>query len=74
MTAPTHSTERRRPTNTIHPGHAWMLGLLVGEDGSFVPPPAAAGPHTGMIRAERPGSERPTCTCPDFCELDHEFD
>ena len=52
MTAPTHSTERRRPTNTIHPGHAWMLGLLVGEDGSFVP----------------------TCTCPDFCELDHEFD
>ena len=75
MTAPNpQSSDRQPPFHTIHPGHAWILGLLVAEDGSYVLPPAAAGPHTGMVSVRRTTDEFPSCTCPDFCELDHEFD
>ena len=65
---------RQPASHTIHPGHAWMLGLVVLDDGSYAPPPVAAGPHTGMVAVPRPTDELPSCTCPDFCELDHEFD
>jgi len=74
MTALHRDSDRQPATHTIHPGHAWMLGLVISADGSYVPPPAAAGPHTGMVGVERPAGQLPSCTCPDFCELDHEFD
>ena len=76
MTAMHQTSEPPRqqpPSHVIHPSHAWMLGLVVADDGSYVPPPVAAGPHTGMV-TDRPTEEMPACTCPDFCELDHEFD
>lgn len=39
---------------------AWVLGLVVDSDGT------AAGP--GLA----PGASSTDCTCPDFCERDHE--
>lgn len=74
MTALHEPPIREDARNTILPSHAWILGLVVAQDGSYVPPPAAMGPHTGMSSVDGDAREEPVCTCPDFCELDHEFD
>lgn len=47
-------------TISVDPSRAWILGLVVGPDGSV------SGP--GLERAE----EWPVCECPDDCGLDHE--
>ncbi len=45
---------------TLEPSRAWILGLVVGSDGSL----------------SGPGSERtlewPACGCPGDCDQDHE--
>jgi hypothetical protein len=73
MTMSHPRTGRQPASHTIHPSHAWILGLVVAEDGSYVPPAVAGGPHTGMVAVD--SADGPlSCTCPDYCELDHEFD
>lgn len=49
-----------------------MLGLVVEPDGSLAPMPAAAlsfGPARRPDARDRPPL---TCTCPDYCELEHD--
>lgn len=43
----------------LEPAHAWVLGLLVEEDGGV------AGPGLAAWAVEA------ACTCQDFCERDH---
>ena len=69
---PAASTAIRR--SAIDPARAWILGIVVEDDGRLSPAPVAAGPHLAVAWAETtPGAavEPPACTCPDYCALDH---
>jgi hypothetical protein len=56
--------------DAILPSHAWMVGVVAEPDGSLTPPPIAAGPDPAIL----PPDDVPTCTCPDFCAVDHGLD
>jgi hypothetical protein len=58
------------PAAVIDPAKAWMLGVLVEEDGSLRPAPAPALSWGTRERDGRREVARP-CTCPDFCEAEH---
>ena len=58
-------------TDAIDPAKAWMLGIVVEADGSLRAAPAADLPRFGR-RAETARGERTDCTCPDYCELEHD--
>ena len=58
-------------TTVIDPAKAWMLGIVVEPDGSLRAVPAAELPRFGR-RAENARGERAECTCPDYCELEHD--
>ena len=75
MTASTaQSAPRTGQADAIDPRHAWMLGIVVDDDGSLRPAPSAGDPRFGALRPDLPHDELPTCTCPDYCELDHEVE
>ena len=57
------ATPQRTNHAVIDPAKAWMLGVLVEEDGSLRPAPA---PALSWGTAER------DCTCPDYCEAEHD--
>jgi hypothetical protein len=58
--------------DAIDPAKAWILGVLVEDDGSLRPPPATA---ISWGSGEREGRRRetPICTCPDYCDLEHDL-
>ncbi len=64
MDVATRPDQRRAPA-AIDPAKAWMLGLVVEDDGTLRPAPAAAPPAFGALDDLR-------CTCPDYCELEHD--
>ena len=65
----TRPSQRRSPA-AIDPAKAWMLGLVVEDDGTLLPAPAAAPPAFGALDEGRRQPIR--CTCPDYCELEHD--
>ena len=61
---------QRRGPAAIDPAKAWMLGLVVEDDGTLRPAPAAAPPAFGALDERQ--REPIHCTCPDYCELEHD--
>ena len=61
---PSNRPQRARAA-VIDPAKAWMLGVLVEADGSLRPAPAPALSW---------GTRERDCTCPDFCEAEHDTD
>ena len=61
-----------RPS-AIDPARAWILGIVVEDDGQFRPVPAAGSPELTARTWDdetRPASD---CTCPDYCEVEHDL-
>ena len=56
----------------IDPAKAWMLGLVVEADGSLRPAPAPALSFGPARRPETRDREPLTCSCPDYCEIEHD--
>ena len=71
MDALSHSAHIAAATDVIDPAKAWMVGVLVESDGSLRAAPAAELPQFGR-RAESAHGETLACTCPDYCELEHD--
>ena len=71
MDSLSHSAHISAATDVIDPAKAWMVGVLVESDGSFRPAPAAELPQFGR-RADSALGETLACTCPDYCELEHD--
>jgi hypothetical protein len=54
----------------IDPAKAWMLGVLVDEDGSLRPVPSLSLSWHPLDLDERQADVM-SCTCPDYCDLEH---
>jgi len=72
MTAPAQpAPTTARTSDAIDPAHAWILGIVVDDDGQFRPAPVAGGPQRSYISGSA-AEDAPVCTCPDYCELEHD--
>ena len=57
----------------IDPAKAWMLGLVVDADGTLRPAPSGALSFgSGSRSAAAADGETLVCTCPDYCDLEHD--
>lgn len=59
---------------SIHPSRTWILGLAAESEGrvdllAFEGGTATSGPQRASVRPTALSAE---CSCPDFCERDHE--
>ena len=71
MTAPAQpAPTTARTSDAIDPAHAWILGIVVDDDGQF-PRRRSPGGRSARTSAGAPG-RRAGLTCPDYCELEHD--
>ena len=70
MSQPNPTTETPA---AIDPAKAWMLGLVVDPDGSLRPAPSGGLSFGSSSRsATAADGETLVCTCPDYCDLEHD--
>jgi hypothetical protein len=57
----------------IDPAKAWMLGLVADADGTLRPARSGALSFGSALRsATAADGETLVCTCPDYCDLEHD--
>ena len=72
MNATHRSSHVTQPATAIDPAKAWMLGVLVDADWSLRAAPSVPLAFGSPDRRDDRRLEAETCTCPDYCEIEHD--
>ena len=69
---PADRPQHADPVAAIDPAKAWMLGVVVEEDGSLRPVPSLPIAWQPLDLDDRQADVQ-SCTCPDYCDLEHDL-
>ena len=69
---PSNRPQHTAPAAVIDLAKAWMLGVVVEDDGSLRPVPSLPIAWQSLDLEDRQADVQ-SCTCPDYCDLEHDL-